>query len=567
MAVDIDKLREQYIVIEADGVGDLEKLESDLRVLDNELETGVQALYDADQESIVAFLFAKGQFDEEDARAWVEAAEENGVNLSLSVKAAKKQSGPARPTFTLPGTRVEAAVEDMSYQDIIDILRAALEGQGDEPGLEDPKGAYIWPWLKAVFDDYCIVYIDPLYYKVTYSIDDENQVTFGDPEQVRVEYVPVVSADAHAGHPSVFSLHLRDPGKDLPADLADPDDGLIWKEIFQVSTTFRPITGDALIIEQDMIDAMDASFGKALDQVPITASTHHVETDGIVPASETVGFVARMVKVGERLFGGLKIMVEDVLEKLESGLIKDVSVYVWGDFHDRSTGQVWDWVLVHLLLTNYPQLPGLGEFGTGPDAIAASLDGAKFKPYMEENIMPEGQTQVQTQISKEDLALLEEFKTLKAQGFSAEAFQALKDQKAVLTAKAREMEIKSIIAALEGKDKREDVTALEGYRHYPAIVAAVEKALQADHQSFGADIGEDGVSPLDAVILEIVNALPAEARLKLEAEPARPDRGTSQETQQRPTTTRTKPIKDGSQVSDEQIEQLASDLGRPKRGS
>lgn len=44
--MDITQLREQYIVIEAKGVSDLGGYEGDLRLLDNEIEAGVQAVYD-----------------------------------------------------------------------------------------------------------------------------------------------------------------------------------------------------------------------------------------------------------------------------------------------------------------------------------------------------------------------------------------------------------------------------------------------------------------------------------------------------------------------------------------
>ena len=78
---------------------------------------------------------------------------------------------------------------------------------------------------------------------------------------------------------------------------------------------------------------------------------------------------------------------------------------------------------------------------------------------------------------------------------------------------------KKVIATLDG----DDVTHVEGYRHYPAVIQAVTDALREQPQAMSLDIGDDGESGLDAIVLSIVNALPKEARIALDP-PARPDR-------------------------------------------
>jgi hypothetical protein len=559
--MNIGRLQEQYIVIEAEGVSDLEACGGELRLLDNELETGVQALYDNENETIVAFVFSRSSFDEQSARQWVKEAEKTGVNLSVDTGLPDRKG---RPTFSLASARpISTAIEDMTFDDVRMILQDALEG-GE---VTTPDGEYRWPWLVDVFVDHCVVGLGPRYYKVPYTLDDTNRVTFGGLQEVKKAYLPVgseaaVAAGVEQGTARVFSFHLRDP-LSLPAGVGD--DGLIWKEIFHVSTTFRPVSGDPLVIEQGMIDGLYESFGsRVLNQVPITASTHHEERDGIVPANDTIGFVEKLVKVGKSLFAGLDIRDEDTRDKLDKALIKDCSVYVWADFHDRKRkGKVWDWVLVHLLLTNYPQLPDLQGFGVAPEAIAASYSGVEFTHYMEESMSEpkETNTDQTPPLSEEDAALLAKAKELQAAGF---ALDSALERQAKLRRKARGLEVDSIIAALEGRTKREDVITVSGHRHYPAVVAAVEKALRHAPASIAADINDEGTSPLDAIVLAIANALPAEARIQPDSAPARPSRAVDavpEPGEEKRHRTEQLPSDEVSRLSDTSIEEFDRRIG------
>jgi hypothetical protein len=124
-------------------------------------------------------------------------------------------------------------------------------------------------------------------------------------------------------------------------------------------------------------------------------------------------------------------------------------------------------------------------------------------------------------LSEEDAALLAKAKELQAAGF---ALDSALERQARLRRKARGLEVDSIIAALEGRTQREDVITVSGHRHYPAVVAAVEKALRHAPASIAADISDEGTSPLDAIVLAIANALPAEARIQLDSAPDRPRR-------------------------------------------
>jgi len=514
----IDQLKETRIVIEAKGVTNLAAY-ADLRLLDSELEQGVQALYSDASEAIVAFVFSKGAYTEETAREWVTQAEKNGVNLAVRAGLQRK---PPRPSFVLAGgSPVTAVAAELSFTDVRDLLAETLE----DSQVTMPDGSYRYPWLIDVFVDYCIIMLASRYYRVPYTIDESNTVTFGETVEVTRAWEPVAQPDDGTalaadlrGTPRVFNLSLRDPVA-LPADIAADGEGLIWKEIFRVSTTFRPGTGAPLVVESSMLDAMLSAFeARVLNNVAITDTTHHEETDGIVPAAETVGFVEKLVKAGESLFAGLDVRDAEARSQLDQGLIRDCSVYVWGDFHDRSQpDMVWPWVLVHLLLTNYPQLPDLQGFGVAPEAVAASFSGVQFTQYREEPMPEEPRTQTPA-LSPEDAALLDQARQLRAAGF---ALDGALERQAQLRKKARGLEVDSIVAALEGRSQREDVTTIEGTRHYPAVVQAAAEALRPEQVGF--DIADDGTSPVDAIVLGIVNALPKEARFALNAS-ARPNR-------------------------------------------
>lgn len=554
--MDLEQLRNLYHIVAAQGI-DVDAYEGETRLLDNDLAAGVKALYDDEAETIVAYLFAKGSFTEETAREWVRQVEQTGVNLSVR----------GRPTFILT-----AAVEDLSFEDVYRILGDALE----RDGVTMPDGSYRWAWLVDVYADFCIVSLGARYYRLPYTMDQSNRVQFGELVEVqkRWEDVPppepesegaALAASALQGTPQVFTFTLRDPVR-LPAEVAAADDGLIWKEIFHVSKTVRPVSGEVLIVGQDIIDGLEASFAaRVFPHVPITASTHYEETNGIVPAFDSAGFVDQVVKVDGRLFGGLNVIDEDIRTRVEDGRIRDCSVYVWFDVYDRKEpDKIWPCALVHLLLTNYPQIPDLEAFGVGPDAVAATAlpSGVAYQHYVEDTMA--NQTQANEPpalaLSAEDEALLAEARALRDQGYT---LQALAERQAKLAQKARGLEIQSIVSALEGATPRDDVTQIDGCRHYPAVIKAVEAALQGLPKGLAADINEEGQSPIDKLVLGIVNALPAEARLQIAAAPARPDRADSPREPASRDVHRTTPLPADvmAQVSDEQIEALIERIG------
>lgn len=124
-------------------------------------------------------------------------------------------------------------------------------------------------------------------------------------------------------------------------------------------------------------------------------------------------------------------------------------------------------------------------------------------------------------ITPEQVLTLEETRTQ-----LEEQTQEIQEQRDAITAQQAELakaeheaQVDAVMLALEGKHEVDGVTAVEGYRHYPAVVEAVGKALRGIPAGLTLQLSRDGkdeqVSAV-AVILDVVNALPEKARLSIE---------------------------------------------------
>jgi len=581
----LDKLKEQFIVVPVKGV-DLAAYadRDDLRELDGEFGAGVKALWVEDEQSIVAFLFSPGLFDQEKAEAWMRAVEAEGVNLD--VRAALSLSGvtdgQAPPDFwqkllevlrrSVPAALFQKAV---AYAGAFSSKNATAEsepiavatvggyrvaGVHDFP-LADEDRAWAWNSAaqNAILDAGWAMYgqahlavdledgklperkedyhlpvaelIDGKLHYVWRAVRAARGALAGArggvnlPDNVKAAimsgpiaglYKKFGKEDLLSSRLVVLSLALSDA---TPPDELEDDEGLIWKEIMAAGTTFKPADGEPLTIEQAMVDATFESFqAGVLDAVPLTAEDHFYETGGVVPAGSTAGFVEKLKKVGGRLWAGLKVVDEAVREKLKGGLIKDVSVYIWPDFHDRRDGKKWPWVLMHLLLTNYPQLVGLAPFGAKPIGASAGGDTARAEcTFYREVSMPTSDTGPVTALTEQDAAELEQYRGL---GLTVEAIREMASQQQHVRQQARDLEIAAIVAALEGRAEYAGVVALDGHRHYPVVVEAAVNALRANGgDGLALEINAEGKSPLDAIVLAVVNAIPADGRMALETQP------------------------------------------------
>jgi hypothetical protein len=302
------------------------------------------------------------------------------------------------------------------------------------------------------------------------------------------------------------------------AGAGEESQGLIWKEILHPGTVFKRNSGRRIEITPDVVRTAYEAFKAGLPKLVSVPTTHHHHAfSGVVPPEENRGFV-RDLKITEdnRLYAGFEFTKEATRQGVLDGSIADVSVFLQPNVTHPATGDRYDWALLHVLLTNDPNMTDLGGWGEAIAAEATDGQAVDIGYYVyegksqvkEEGNMPEEQDVLT--LSGEDRAYYEAIVGL---GLSADEIEALAAQRETLAKRTRDLEITNIVIALEGKEEHELVTQVEGTRHYPAVIKAVEEALTQEPIALSAD--EQGRADVDALVLAVVNAIPKEGRLAL----------------------------------------------------
>lgn len=488
----LDMYLERYIVIPTGGkdpqsVDDLRELEH------TDLGPGVVALWSDKEKSVLAFAFMLGMYTEEQARQWVQDAK------------------------ALSGREGKEGLALRSFEETRNLVWRALEAQY---GIDPDSGDYSIPRPSVweIGPQRAIVSYKEERYAVPYTIGEDGTVEFGEREPVeqvwrKVEdQAPVVLL--------AFSLPLGD-GAEAEGD----DDGLVWKEILHPGEWFKTNSGKRITVTKNIIEEAFRAFQAGLPKyVSVPTDHHHISTNGIVPPEGNRGFVKRLKLLGNRLFAGFDFTKEDVKAGVLDGSIADCSVYLQPSVTHNATGEKFGWVLRHVLLTNDPLVSDLEGFGAIP--ASGGQDGVTLFTFAQhfqkrEVAMPE---QAETiQLSAEEYARLQEFQGL---GLTAEEIrdlaaqrEAIAAQASQLRARARDQEITAIVAAMQGQGEHPSVEQVEGRVHYPVFCAAVETALRELPPALALDASEDGTTPLDSVIMALVNAVPEDGRMAVGEQP------------------------------------------------
>lgn len=617
-----------YIVIPVTDAKVQDHADHALRIMEGEIEPGVRALWCDDEASVLAFLF-DGRFTEEKARAWVEEAEENGVNLELAALESPGFSEDDAPPDRLDGlmvllkpflppaifdtalgllgkepialiweetenqiryrvrdpddfrpgtwkTRKLKGIEGVSqvlaklkankvpkghnpdsmvvqayrfdkkywtmakakkwiakqrekgnlslesFGDIIQRVRVALEKLYE---YEDEDGRRHFIYLIDIGPETAVFELDGFCWAIPYSINDEGEVLFGEP--VATERAWKERESDRIIELTLYAFPIRGAlATEASEEVVGDDEGLIWKEICKVSQWFKLATGRKIeITRQFLQDLVSAFESRVVPYVSVPADDHHHETGGVVPAESNTGFVEKLKLVGQSLWAGLRFTDDETREKVEQGTVKDVSIYAAPDVHDPRTGQKWPWVLMHVLLTNYPQVQGLAPFGNEEPVAADAFAGVKIIHLEEVNDMPDEIT-----LTAEEARQFEALRALdlspgqiaewQAMGLSFERVKAMVAEEEATRSKARGLEVQAILLALQGQGEHDSVIQIPDTRHYPVVCEAVEKALKEQVEPLALDVGDNGTTGLDEVVLSIVNAIPAEGRMSLTAQPS-----------------------------------------------
>lgn len=491
--VKLDEL-DKYHVVEVGerGLASFDEPAEQLRVLEADLGEGVAGLFDPEGESLVAFVFNPTIFDEEQARAWVE---EHQVEAVAALTALAAGQGEEAPSYRKK--LIELLREHVSKELFQELVRKARAWKG---GKSHGKGAGA--------DD-----------------GDEGEDDLSGDDDVA----------AYAMH--VFPGKLADvPETQARALISQATAAgvvhaweLIWKEILRPGTFYK-WDGTQVVIDQVMIDQLDESFrAGVMRSVSVTAEDHFDETNGVVPAEANRGFVEVLHRSGDGgLFAGLRITDWETYDRLMQGSIQDVSVYIVANVAHPDTGVVYPWVLLHVLLTNIPLVGGLRPFG---ELAASQQEGTPVTFYRRQENGQEGQTMPEGAItlSAEEAQRWQAYQAaglepaavqeIAGLGMSVDDVRALVAERQATRAKARGLELDRIRLALEGRGEHPAVTQVEARRHYPVVIEAALAALREQPEGLGLSADGEGQTGLDAVVLALVNAIPAEGRLSAEPGP------------------------------------------------
>jgi hypothetical protein len=502
--IDIDNL-DKYIVIQTGGVS-VDDVE-DLREFDHDFGHGIYALFSDEQESIIAFAFEPTVWDEQTAGAWVKEAKKKNFSATQFLATVWKFA------MSLVGASTDQSKPKFArgYQETREILEKALE---ERYATRDPKTDVVhYPWVIDFGPTTVIFEMDGEELVGTYTIGEDDEVIISDVEKAekgwkREDGSPIV---LHS-----FDVHLGSGEEAEP----DEDDGLIWKEIIHPGKWFKVDTGRIIEITKEIIEAAyeawEAGFPK---YISVPTDSHHEDAGGDVPPESNRGFVRKLKMIGDRLFGGFQFTDPEVAYDVQVGNIADCSVSLIPNLIHPETGDKLPWVLQHVLLTNDPLVQDLAPFGVAASSAEGQAVVVSYQTYEEASDMAKKDEHTQdtpapdaVQLSAEDKATLE---ALRGLNLTADEIRTMADERQAVRKKARDLEITRIIRAMEGKEAHEGVTQVEGYRHAPAICAAVEKVLKEQPEALSLSANDEGGTGLDAVVLEIVNAIPEEGRVKL----------------------------------------------------
>jgi len=399
-----------------------------------------------------------------------------------------------------------------SFDEIRRLVEQALDDQYDATGEDDLKQ---YPWIVEIGTSVVIFDIEGQRYAVTYQIDASDQVTLGEATLVDEQWVRKID-----GAPVMLHAFAMKLGAGDEAD--EGDDELTWKEIIHPGKWFKSDTGREVECTADMIKEVFRAWQAGLPKlISVPTDSHHDYTGGLVPAESNRGFVETLKLIGDRLFGGFKFTDPEVGYGVGVGSIADVSVYLQPSVFHPDSGEKFEWALEHVLLTNAPLAQDLAPFGDVPVG-ASSGEGrcvVQFYQQKTEEVNEMGKDVKDPQegavtLSAEDAVTLAGFKGLGLSVTDVEAMVAERDQ---VRQKARDLEITKMVRALEAQEEHAGVVQVDGRRHYPVVCVAMEKALREQPAGLALSANDEGQTGLDAVVLEIVNAIPAEGRMAMDA--------------------------------------------------
>ena len=382
------------------------------------------------------------------------------------------------------------------------------------------------------------------------------------------ECLPMVGALKAIESPVYWQLEqvdlaeIADNGEEYRwPDVTRNDQGWVRKEILR--TGQWPLSppgtkeGDDFAITLEDLSAIKQSFfDGAYERVAVPLGHGPQGADVNWATEHNAGWV-RSLEVASRLDGewGLYAWLEftdaAIREKIFDGSIWNVSAMLEWGVTRPSDGVVFDLALKHVSLTNYPWVESLAGFSMSEienETVGVTLtrteDEKMTKLAKKTDTNTEGaeDVQVQAAVTLEQPQTSVSLEQVQAQatalaGRIAKQQVAFDAREAVMVAmeartsqlairaeqRDRELTLKEVVLSLESPNGGQGVVGIKGYRHYPVVVQAVCDAMaQTTAKAQVVVLAQDGTEQpvsIDSLILSVVNAIPAEARLSLRQQP------------------------------------------------
>jgi len=301
---------------------------------------------------------------------------------------------------------------------------------------------------------------------------------------------------------SLFSLPEEVDFFALKDEKLEEHDGLVWKQTLRVGSWPGEMGRGPIKITLDMLEDMKKSFdGRALPnvQVPTMHTDQSVLNSGCVEAVE----VRKNQKDprDDGLWVGIKFTEPEIEDQVRRGTIANVSAAIKQKWQDVKTGKLWEWVLWHVALTNLPLVPELKPF-----LHSIGCSDALCHTYSMQEVNNMGEEELQAQLEAEKTARAQSEQELSAE---KEKTQTLTQEIAGFEKKAHEMEVGSILLALQGKGKHDKVTLPENCGFAPTVLGKVQPILEADQGEglIKLALGADEKKSVTEVVLSILNSI------------------------------------------------------------
>lgn len=152
-------------------------------------------------------------------------------------------------------------------------------------------------------------------------------------------------------------IHLEDK-----ANEKNPEFKRFWKQLCPFGEWIDPNDWEnsKLVIDEKLVDQMIQNFNdKVLDYVPVPLG-HPWDSSAL--ADLNTGELLELEKREDGLYGLIEIRDEKVAEKVENGLIPNVSMGFDLQYKDKKTGELKGAVLLHVGLVVDPYLKGMKPF-------------------------------------------------------------------------------------------------------------------------------------------------------------------------------------------------------------